>query len=68
MWEEQFSKYLPKDFNGRYAVFTKDRNHVMHNKLIDRSAFKTINDSVERIEEDLVKAIKKIQDEILSNE
>ena len=68
LWEEQFSKYLPKDFNGRYAVFTKDRNHVMHNKLIDRSAFKTINDSVERIEEDLVKAIKKIQDEILSNE
>ena len=68
LWKEQFAKYLPEDFNDRYAVFTKDRNHVMHNKLIDRGAFKTINDSVEQIEEDLVKAIKKIQNEILSNE
>lgn len=68
LWEEQFSKYLPKDFNNRYAAFTKDRNHVMHNKLIDRGAFKDINDSVEQIEDDLLKAIKKIQNEILSNE
>lgn len=68
LWKEQFAKYLPEDFNDCYAVFTKDRNHVMHNKLIDRGAFKTINDSVEQIEEDLVKAIKKIQNEILSNE
>ncbi len=68
LWVEQFSKYLPKDFNDRYAVFTRDRNHIMHNKLIDRAAFKTIKESVEQIEQDLMKAIKKIQNELLSNE
>lgn len=31
----------------------------MHNKLIDRAAFKTIKESVEQIEQDLMKAIKK---------
>ena len=68
LWAEHFSKYLPEDFNERYAVFTRDRNHIMHNKLIDRAAFKAIKESVEWIEGDLAKAIKKIQNEILSNE
>lgn len=68
LWAEQFSKYLPEDFNDRYAVFTRDRNHIMHNKLIDRAAFKTIKESVEQIEQDLMEAIKKVQNEILSNE
>lgn len=68
LWAEQFSKYLPKDFNDRYAVFTRDRNHIMHNKLIDRAAFKTIKESVEQIEQDLMKAIKRVQNELLSNE
>ena len=68
LWAEQFSKYLPEDFNDRYAVFTRDRNHIMHNKLIDRAAFKTIKESVEQIEQDLMEDIKKVQNEILSNE
>lgn len=68
LWAEQFSKYLPEDFNDRYAVFTRDRNHIMHNKLIDRAAFRAINESVEAIEQDLVKAVEKVQNEILSNE
>lgn len=68
LWVEQFSKYLPEDFNDRYAVFTRDRNHIMHNKLIDRAAFKTIKELVEQIEQDLMKAIKKVQNELLSNE
>lgn len=68
LWAEQFSKYLPEDFNDRYAVFTRDRNHIMHNKLIDRAAFRTIKESVEQIEQDLVRAVKKVQNEILSNE
>lgn len=68
LWIEQFSRYLPEDFNDRYAVFTRDRNHIMHNKLLDRGAFRTIKESIEQIEEDLVKAVKKVQNEILSNE
>lgn len=53
-------------YNDRYAVFTIDRNHIMHNKLIDRAAFKAIKESVEQIEQDLMEAIKKVQNEILS--
>lgn len=68
LWADQFSKYLPEDFNDRYAVFTRDRNHIMHNKLIDRAAFRAMKESVEQIEEDLMKAIKNVQSEILSNE
>ena len=68
LWAEQFSKYLSEDFNEKYAIFTKDRNHIMHNKLIDRAAFRTIKELVEWIEGDLEKAINKIQNEILSNE
>lgn len=68
LWEEQFSKYLPEDFNDRYAVFTKDRNHIMHNKLIDRVAFKTMKESVDQIEGDLTKAIREVRSQILSNE
>ncbi len=68
LWEEQFSKYLPEDFNDRYALFTRDRNHIMHNKLIDRTAFRTIKEAVEQIEQDLLNAEKKVQNEILSNE
>lgn len=68
LWAEQFSKYLPEDFSDRYAVFTRDRNHIMHNKLIDRSAFGMMKESVEQMEEDLTKAIKKVRNEILSNE
>ena len=68
LWTDQFSKYLPEDFNDRYAVFAKDRNHIMHNKLIDRAAYRTMEDRIEQIEKDLLIAIKKIQNEILSNE
>ncbi len=68
LWGEQFSKYLPNDFNERYAVFAKDRNHIMHNKLLDRAAFKSIKEVIEGIENDLLLAIQRIQREILSNE
>lgn len=68
LWEEHFSKYLPEDFNNRYETFTKDRNHIMHNKLIDRLAFKTMKATIDQIEEDLIKAIESVRNQILSNE
>ena len=68
LWDEQFSKYLPEDFNDRYALFAKDRNHIMHNKVIDRVAFRTMRELIEQLECDITKAIKKVQNEILSNE
>ncbi len=68
LWQEQFSRYLPDDFPKRFSLFAKDRNHIMHNKLIDRTAFQKIKDSAEAIEKDLVLAIGKLNETILSIE
>lgn len=68
LWQEQFSRYLPDDFPKRFSLFAKDRNHIMHNKLIDRTAFQKIKDSAETIEKDLLLAIGKFNKTILSNE
>ena len=40
-----------------FHLFAKDRNHIMHNKLIDRTAYLQINNLAETIEKDLVLAI-----------
>lgn len=68
LWEEQFSKFLPDDFIARYCVLARDRNHIMHNKLIDRSAYMTIKESAEQIQNDLKNALEKLHKTILSEE
>lgn len=68
LWKDQFSKYLPEDFYERFIVFGKDRNHIMHNKLIDRTAYTLMKNLAENIENDLTQAIIKLRDIILSDE
>lgn len=68
LWHDQFSGYLPDDFPRRFHLFAKDRNHIMHNKLIDRTAYLQIKTLAETIENDLVLAISKLNETILSNE
>lgn len=65
---EQFSKYFLDDFIERYCALARDRNHIMHNKLLDRSVYVSIKVSAERIQEDLVKAFEKLHNIILSKE
>ena len=68
LWKDQFSKYLPKDFLERFNVFSKDRNHIMHNKLLDRASASMIEQNAERIEKDLRDAIDKLAKTVLSEE
>lgn len=68
LWQEQFSRYLPDDFPKRFSFFAKDRNHIMHNKLIDRTAYQQIKALAETIENDLTLAINKLNETILSIE
>ena len=49
-----------------FHLFAKDRNHIMHNKLIDRTAYLQINNLTETIEKDLVLAINRLNETILS--
>ncbi len=68
LWQDQFSRYLPADFKERFLMYARDRNHIMHNKLIDRTVYRQIKESGEKIEEDLIQAIDKLSKTILSNE
>ena len=67
-WKDHFSKYLPEDFIIEFNKFARDRNHIMHNKLIDRSAYRSITQVAERIEHDLTEALGKQRKLVLSKE
>lgn len=68
LWETHFSKYLPEDFVSNFKLFSKDRNHVMHNKLIDRVAYRTMKELAEKIESNLLEALEKQRKLVLSKE
>lgn len=68
LWKDQFSKVLPEDFYERFTLFSKDRNHIMHNKLIDRSAYTLMKDLADEIENNLTQAIIKQSKMMLSDE
>lgn len=68
LWKEQFSRYLSEGFPDKFIKFSKDRNHIMHNKLLDRAAYNMIKTSADEIEEDIKTAIQKERRIVLSNE
>ena len=61
LWEE-FRKYLPDDFIDTFNNFELNRNHIMHNKLIDRAAYNVIFNSLAKVEKELKEAIIKVED------
>lgn len=68
LWEELFSKYFEIDFLKEWKDFSKNRNHIAHNKLLDYHAFKIINKNVEQVEHKLLAAEEKIKSFSLSQE
>lgn len=68
LWAEQFSKYLPADFLERFEDFSKDRNHVAHNKLLDRNIYGKILTNANQLEHDLVSALEKVDKIVISKE
>ncbi|KNZ41681.1 hypothetical protein [Acetobacterium bakii] len=57
LWKEQFSQYLPEEFLKEAHIFELNRNHVVHNKLIDRIAYNSILLSIEVVDIALNKAL-----------
>lgn len=49
LWFNLFGKYFNDNFKSEWDDFSKNRNHIAHNKLIDYSAYKTILNSIEKI-------------------
>jgi hypothetical protein len=68
LWVEQFSKYLSEDFIKDFKIFELNRNHIVHNKLIDRSAYGSISNSISTVEAELTKALEKIEQAVVSKE
>lgn len=68
IWKNHFSKYLSDDFIGKFKIFARDRNHVMHNKLIDRVAYHAMKELATQIEDSLLEALEKQRRLVLSKE
>lgn len=68
LWIDIFSNYLSNEFIDNYKEFYLNRNHIMHNKLIDRNAYKQIKASIEIIQNDVNQALQKVENSLLSSE
>ncbi len=68
MWDEHFSKYLSGNFLNDFGFFSNYRNHVAHNKLIDRDAHNKMAVLIEKINQEIEEAIKKVEAELVSEE
>lgn len=68
LWDEYFSKYLDDKFCDEIRVFNKNRNHIAHNKLVDRQAYESIKTNVDFISDSLNEAIKQFNSNFKSLE
>lgn len=67
-WQTIFSPLLPENFLEEFKKFESNRNHIAHNKLIDRSAYKKILHSIDVVQEALLCGIQKMSSEFKSEE
>lgn len=68
LWDKWFSKYLPESFKSDFKNFEIYRNHIAHNKLIDRSSYRKIKTVINTLQNNVDDAIKKAETDILSAE
>ncbi|ARC86224.1 hypothetical protein U732_3620 [Clostridium argentinense CDC 2741] len=68
LWQDCFSKYLSEAFINNFRKFEDNRNHIAHNKMINRQAFESIRDSIEVISDELDVAMNKFKTENLPQE
>lgn len=67
-WQTIFSPLLPESFLADFKIFELNRNHIAHNKLIDKSAYKNILYSIDVVQEALLRGIQKMSSEFKSEE
>lgn len=68
LWERYFSKILPSDFFQKFDEFRTNRNHIAHNKVIDRQAYNIIKNSIVCVKSDLKYALENVNSNIRSLE
>ena len=67
-WQTIFSPLLPESFLSEFKEFESNRNHIAHNKLIDKVAYKSILHSIDVVQEALLCGIQKMSSELKSEE
>ena len=67
-WQDAFSQFLPEEFPDLIKDFDKNRNHVAHNKMLDRQAFNVIKRNTEEVTNAVEKALIEIEKQIRSSE
>lgn len=68
LWDEYFSKYLSTKFEKKFQSFSNNRNHVAHNKMLDKTAFNIINKSIDEVYNELVSALQEFNSDYKSLE
>lgn len=59
-WEKYFKEYFDDEFIESFEIFEANRNHVAHNKILDRNAYKSICKSIEKMDKYMQKALEKL--------
>lgn len=67
-WQTIFSPLLPESFLSEFKEFELNRNHIAHNKLIDKSAYKSILHSIDVVQKALDCGLEKMSLELKSKE
>lgn len=67
-WQMIFSDFLPENFLDDFRTFEVNRNHIAHNKMIDKSAYRKILISIEVVQRGLRDGIQKMSSEVKSEE
>lgn len=64
LWKDIFSNYFSEDISAILERFADNRNHVVHNKLIDAVAYSKIKDNFREVLDNLSVAQEKYSKEI----
>lgn len=68
LWDSFFSNYFEDAFVSIWEEFCKNRNHIAHNKLLDKDAYETIKQNANQVIKEIGKANMKFQQETISDE
>ncbi|MCC8126732.1 MAG: hypothetical protein LIO92_04970, partial [Clostridiales bacterium] len=59
-WEKYFKVYFDNNFTTCFSEFEANRNHVAHNKILDRTAYKSICRCIDKMDEYMEAALLKL--------
>jgi len=68
IWTEIFNKYFDEEFIKAWEDFSKNRNHVAHNKLLDTDAYNIIKTSIKVVVDAIEDAEVKFNETSISDE